>query len=88
MYDFVSFLIQVLYNILDWPTKPHSKLIVIGACTICYQHFLPSVLVIICEDKMGTSLTNRYCKYYGSSGEVASEDFKSYGHSKTLLWSL
>lgn len=21
---------QVLYNILDWPTKPHSKLIVIG----------------------------------------------------------
>lgn len=22
--------LQVLYNILDWPTKPHSKLIVIG----------------------------------------------------------
>jgi len=23
-------LLQVLYDILDWPTKPHSKLIVIG----------------------------------------------------------
>jgi origin recognition complex subunit 1 len=27
----ITFLLsQVLYNILDWPTKPHSKLIVIG----------------------------------------------------------
>lgn len=25
-----SFSLQVLYNILDWPTKPRSKLIVIG----------------------------------------------------------
>lgn len=26
----ILLLLQVLYNILDWPTKPHSKLIVIG----------------------------------------------------------
>lgn len=24
------FSLQVLYNILDWPTKPHSNLVVVG----------------------------------------------------------
>lgn len=35
-----NFHMQVLYNILDWPTKPNSKLIVIGGKCCCYQYVM------------------------------------------------
>lgn len=36
-------MLQVLYNILDWPTRPNSKLIVIGKCSL-FTSFILSEL--------------------------------------------
>lgn len=79
--------VQVLYNILDWPTKPHSKLVVIGInLQICSFYPISRLFVsfVLCFD---VSIP-RDIKHYGSSGEVTPTDIKPNGDSETMFWPL
>lgn len=54
LFDTLTFSYQVLYNILDWPTKPNSNLVVIGNFLL----YWPVILILLFSYSFSVLLLN------------------------------